>query len=92
MSETSHLWDVIQSVLDASPFGATQAQLARAVGVTRQTVGGWKSGASTPTPEHLRALANALTLAGGGRDVYDRLLRAVLLDQGYDVEGHLRSS
>ena len=41
-------------------MGLTQAGLAQFLGVSRKAVGGWESGGSYPTAEHLKAL---LTLA-----------------------------
>ena len=40
--------------------GLTQEELANAVGVARQTVAKWESGASTPDLEKSRRLADAL--------------------------------
>jgi transcriptional regulator with XRE-family HTH domain len=90
MSETSHLWAVIESWLDVLPWPPTQSQLAKKLGVSRQAVTEWKYGLSVPKPEHLRALADEMA-AVAGPDVYDRLLDAVNLDQGFEPRRRLRA-
>jgi transcriptional regulator with XRE-family HTH domain len=57
MSET--ITDRVRAAIDAS--GLTQAEIARRVGVERQTVGDWYHGRSINIrPEHLFALADTL--------------------------------
>ena len=41
----------------------SQADIARKIGVTRETVSKWESGDKEPSPEHLRELALALGVA-----------------------------
>ena len=44
--------------------GISQAQLARMLGVTKETVSRWESGDKEPTPEHLRDLTIVLKVSG----------------------------
>lgn len=83
MSETSHVWAVIQAWLDDLPFPPNQSQIAKRLGIKRQSVNGWKFGTSLPKPEHLEALADEMA-AVAGPDVYQRLLEARARDQGFD--------
>ena len=41
----------------------SQADIARKIGVTRETVSNWESGDKEPSPEHLRELALVLGVA-----------------------------
>ena len=43
--------------------GISQAQLARMLGVTKETVSKWESGDKEPTPEHLRDLGTVLKVS-----------------------------
>jgi transcriptional regulator with XRE-family HTH domain len=90
MSETSHLWAVIQAWLDVLPWPPKQAQLAKRLGVSRQSVTDWKFGTSVPTPEHLKALAEEMAPVAGP-DVYDRLLEAMNRDQGFEPRHQRRA-
>lgn len=90
MSETSHVWAVIQEWRDQLPWPPNQAQLAKRLGIKRQSITDWKFGTSHPAPDHLRALADEMT-AVAGPDVYDRLIDAVNRDRGYDP-GHSRGA
>jgi len=58
-------------------YGATDSQIARALGVTRSTVGNWVRGTSMPSPANLRALAAHIETS------YMEVLDAALVDAGY---------
>lgn len=83
MSETSHVWAVIEAWRDLLPYPPNQSKLAKRLGVGRQSVTEWKYGTSLPTPEHLRALADEMSPVAGP-DVYDQLLAALNRDQGFE--------
>lgn len=89
MSETSHVWAVIEEWLDDLAFPPNQSQIAKRLGVRRQSVNGWKYGTSLPKPEHLRALADEMA-AVAGPDVYDRLLDARDRDRGFEPRARPR--
>lgn len=88
--EISNLWRVVQDWLDVLPYPPNQSRLASRLGVTRNALTEWKYGTSKPRPEHLDALANEMAPVAGP-DVYDRLLEAVNLDQGYEPRARRRA-
>lgn len=57
--------------------GFEQAELARLLGVTQQTVSKWETGVTVPRPARVSALARALELDAG-------LLHAAAADEGAD--------
>jgi DNA-binding transcriptional regulator YiaG len=63
--------------MDGQVVRVNQSQFADALGVTRQTVSHWKSGATHPSPRALRQLANITQIP------YNDLTAALLLDKGY---------
>lgn len=68
---------LVQEHIDAQPYRVSVAQVAGAVGVSRQALTLWIDGSSLPKPENLRSLARALGLP------YSRVLDAALVDHGY---------
>lgn len=81
--ETTHLWALIQQWLDQLPYPPSQARLAKRLELrSRNTVSEWKYGESKPTPENLDRLADEMAPVMGP-DIWERLLHAVNLDQGY---------
>ena len=84
MAEVTHLWRVIQEWLDGQRFPPSQSRLGESVGVARSAVSDWKLGKARPTPDHLRRLADLME-PGLGPKTYDRLLRAMLADMGYEL-------
>ena len=81
-SEVSHLWGVVGEWLGLLPYPPNQSKLAQRLGVSRSAVSDWKKGVSSPSAQHLRALATEMQDVFGP-DVYARLLEAVNQDQGY---------
>lgn len=78
---------LMQAHMDGQRYPVTKADLARRLGVTRQTVANWMAGTAMPHPEHIRALTGVLDVS------YTRVLDAALADRGYlpkEREGHER--
>lgn len=71
------LYDLIQAHIDAQPYGVTAADIARRIGVSRQTVLNWKTPAKLIDKEHLVAVAQITGVP------YQRVLDALLEDIGY---------
>lgn len=78
----THLWGQIQEWLDGLDFPPSQSKLAERVGVARSAVSAWKLGKAYPTPSNLATLARVMNSAHADA-VYERLLEAMLRDQGY---------
>lgn len=74
---TGELGRLIQAHKDEQQYEVSNAAMAKALGVTRTTVGNWMAGGALPTPDHLRRLAALI-----GRP-YTRVLDAALTDAGY---------
>jgi transcriptional regulator with XRE-family HTH domain len=71
------LYDLIQEHIDSQGYEVTPAQVARKIGVSRQTVLNWREPAKLPMREHLQAIARVTGVP------YQRVLDAVLDDIGY---------
>ena len=71
------LFDLIQGHIDAQPYDVTLAQVARKVGVSRQTISNWRSPTKLIDKEHLLALSKVTGVP------YLRVLDALLQDIGY---------
>lgn len=82
MTTESHLWRVVQAWLNELPFPPSQRQLAKALGVSPQTITNWRTGDTRPRPDNVRAIAEMMRLHVGP-DAYDKLIYAVNQDQGY---------
>ena len=82
MTETTHLWRVIQQWIDLLPFAPSQSKLAESLGLSRSVISEWKLGKSRPSPDNLKALATQMRF-NMGPDIYERLLEAVNRDMGY---------
>lgn len=76
-ARTSHLWLLIQEWMNAQFIRVNQAQLADAIGVTRQTVSQWKHRQVIPTPDNLQRISEVTRIPMA------ELLIAVLADMGY---------
>lgn len=75
---TTHLYALIQGWKDTFRWNPpSDAQLGRAIGVTRSAVYQWKVGENKPKPPVMRALHVATGIP------YRELLDAMLTDQGY---------
>lgn len=74
---TTEMWKLVQTWIDAQPWGVSQRQLAAKLEVAPSLVTDWKVGRSMPQPHHIQGLA-AIT------GISDRVLsKAVLIDAGY---------
>lgn len=71
------LYDLIQDHMDSQGYEVTPAQVARKIGVSRQTVLNWREPSKLPMREHLQAVARVTGVP------YQRVLDAVLDDIGY---------
>lgn len=71
------LYDLLQAHMDAQPYEVKPADIARKIGVSRQTVLNWKTPTKLIDKDHLLAIA-AITGAP-----YERVLYALLEDTGY---------
>lgn len=75
----THLWALVEEWKRLSPYPANQRQLAKLVGVSRQTVTDWKLGYNRPTPDNLDRLSDVMRpILGDG--IHDQLLRATAKD------------
>ena len=72
-----HLTDLIDRWAADQPVMPPQTGIAAALGVSRQSLLGWREGGTLPRPEHVAAVA-ALTGAP-----YVRVLDAAMTDAGY---------
>lgn len=71
------LYDLIQQHIDSQGYEVSVAQVARKIGVSRQTVLNWREPTKLPDREHLQAVARVTGVP------YQRVLDAVLDDIGY---------
>lgn len=71
------LYGLIQDYMDAQPLGGKPADIARALGVSRQTISNWREPTQLISRDHLMALAQLIGVP------YLRLLDALLEDIGY---------
>lgn len=71
------LYDLIQAHMDAQPYEVRPADVARALGVSRQTVRNWREPSKLIDKEHLQAIAELVGVP------YIRVLDALLEDIGY---------
>lgn len=71
------LYDLLQAHMDAQPYEVKPADIARKIGVSRQTVLNWKAPTKLIDKDHLIAIA-AITGVP-----YQRVLDALLEDIGY---------
>lgn len=72
-----YLWAIVQEWRDSMPYPPSERQIAKRLGVSPSALGAWKRAESFPTATNLRALAAEIGAP------YERLLNAVLIDQGY---------
>lgn len=71
------LYELLQAHMDAQPYEVKPADIARKIGVSRQTVLNWKTPTKLIDKDHLLAIA-AITGVP-----YQRVLDALLEDIGY---------
>lgn len=71
------LYDLIQAHMDAQPYEVRPADVARALGVSRQTVANWREPTKLISREHLEGIARITGTP------YIRVLDALLEDIGY---------
>lgn len=70
-------YDLIQDHIDAQPYGASERQIAKRLGVTQTTLKNWRTPKRLIEREHLRAVAELTGVP------YLRVLDALLDDIGY---------
>jgi transcriptional regulator with XRE-family HTH domain len=71
------LFDIIQAHMDLQPYGATQSAVAKALGVSRTTIGNWRNPKELIDREHLVKISE---VTGTPHAV---VLNALLYDIGY---------
>lgn len=71
------LFDIIQAHMDLQPYGASQSAVAKALGVSRTTIGNWRNPRELVAREHLRKIAEVTGTP------YPVVLNALLYDIGY---------
>lgn len=71
------LFDLLQTHVDAQPYDVSWADVARKIGVSRQTVLNWREPKKLIAPDHLEAVARVTGVP------YLRVLDALLKDIGY---------
>lgn len=71
------LFDLIQAHMDSQPYEVNVAQVAKKIGVTRQTVLNWKHPAKLIDKDHLVSISRLTGVP------YQRVLDALLEDIGY---------
>lgn len=71
------LYDLLQAHMDAQPYEVTPADIARRIGVSRQTVLNWKTPTRLIQRDHLIAISSVTGVP------YYRVLDALLEDIGY---------
>lgn len=74
------LFDIVQRHIDAQPYGASYAQVANAVGVSRTTITNWRE------PKDLISRVHMERLAAVVGTTYAEVLRANLYDIGYSID------
>lgn len=70
-------YDLIQAHMDAQPYEVRQADVARALGVSRQTIANWREPTKLISLKHLQDVADLVGVP------YVRVLDALLVDIGY---------
>jgi transcriptional regulator with XRE-family HTH domain len=68
---------LIQAYRDQQKYPVSDAQIAKAIGVSRSSIGNWIRGDAVPSPANLRALANHIDTS------YLRVFEAAMADAGY---------
>lgn len=71
------LYGLIQAHIDAQPYGVSERQVARAIGVTQTTLANWREPKRLIAKEHLLAISRVTGVP------YLRVLDALLDDIGY---------
>lgn len=80
------LFDILQAHVDAQPYEVSWADVARRIGVTRQTVLNWRTPTKLLKKEHLVAIAHITGVP------YQRVLDALLEDINYLYEDDRESA
>lgn len=68
---------LVQAYRDQQKYPVSDAQIAKAIGVSRSSVGNWIKGDAVPSPANLRALAQHIETS------YMRVFEAAMADAGY---------
>lgn len=71
------LYDLIQAHIDAQPYGVSERQVAKAIGVTQTTLSNWREPKKLIEKKHLAAISRVTGVP------YLRVLDALLEDIGY---------
>lgn len=71
------LFDIIQAHMDLQPYGASQSAVAKALGVSRTTIGNWRNPTKLIDREHLVRISEVTGTP------YQVVLSALLYDIGY---------
>lgn len=71
------LYDIIQTHIDAQPYGVSERQLAKRLGVTQSTLSNWEHPKRLIAKRHLQAISGVTGVP------YQRVLDALLEDIGY---------
>lgn len=71
------LWALIQQWMDGLAYPPSARRLADRLGVSSSALNNWKYRRGFPTRAHIEAIADEIGVS------YDRVLEAVLIDQGY---------
>jgi len=74
------LYDLIQAHIDAQPYGASERQVARKLGVTQTTLSNWRNPKKLIAKEHLIAISHLTGVR------YSQVLDALLDDIDYLTE------
>lgn len=74
------LYDIIQRHIDAQPYGVSERQVAKVLGVTQTTLSNWRTPRRLIDKEHLLSIARVTHMP------YQRVLDALLHDIGYLTE------
>lgn len=74
------LYDLIQAHIDAQPYGVSERQVARKIGVTQTTLSNWRNPKKLIAKEHLIAISRVTGVR------YSRVLDALIEDIGYGSE------
>lgn len=73
-------YDLIQQHIDAQPYGVTESQVARKLGVTQTTLSNWRTPKKLIDKRHLIEVSRLTGLR------YERVRDALLEDIGYLTE------
>ena len=74
------LYDLIQAHIDAQPYGVSERQVARKIGVTQTTLNNWRNPKKLIAKEHLIAISRVTGVR------YSQVLDALLDDIDYLTE------